>query len=683
MRNRGFTLLLLFAALFLNFHINVFAIENTTPASPYPDFAYIFTGRDKCESFNRKLFIFNLKLNKYVIKPINIGWAAIMPKYGMDRFQNVYTNMNFLERVMGSAFQKDFKTSRHEITRFFINTTIGVAGMYDPAKSIFKIESSDEDMQQALACCKRIKQGPYLVLPIVRGSIRDLIGQLLDYPLRPCSYIPIAGGAINAFFTMNELTSTQPLIKKLDLTYADPYEITRQIDGFSSYIKAKNIDKEDVLKVPSQEIIKVKNNDIITQLKPDILLSNFNPQSPTIDAMRTSLFEMPKQSKSAWADISPWNKCFEKSIKTASVSVNQDRNKYKYRYVLQKNKTSPLAIIYPSIGEGIYSDHAATLAKILYDEGYSVVIQGSAFHWEFIRSMPKGYKPGMPYQDASYLRLTTAKILDSLEKKKSYKFGKRIMIGTSFGAMTSLFTAAQEDTDNTLNIDKYVAINPPIEMFFALRELDKKCSDWKNDSGDIKQRAAITAEKVVQMTQELAKAKTTRKPDDPFPFNEDEAKLITAFVMKQKLSDVVFGIENCSRCKKSTLYNDVNKMSFYDYGAKYLFKDSHKAPQDYEYETSLYSIGNFLKQSPKYKIYHTLDDYYVNPAQLSWLKNQSGDKTVLFSNGSHLGFLYRKEFFNAFKKDTELEEQLSPEHTVNNQEPSVKPQEPAVAQKEL
>lgn len=669
MRNRGFTLLLLFAAIFLNFNASAFAIENTITENKYPDFAYEFTGKDSCESFNRKLFIFNLKLNKYIIKPINVVWASVMPKYGMDRFQCAYNNMNFMVRVMGSLLQKDFKTSKNEAKRFLVNTTIGVAGLYDPAKDIFKIQPSDEDMEQALAHYKKIKQGPYLVLPIVRGNIRDLIGQLLDYPLRPCSYVPVAGGAINAFFNINNLTYTQPLIKRLDLTYADPYEITRQIDGFTSYIKCKNIDRENVLQIPSQELVKIKNTATDNQLKADIELSNFNPQSPTIDAMRTSLFEMPKPSKSIWADISVWNRNFDKEIKTASVSVNKDRKNYKYRYILQKNKTSPLAIIYPSIGEGIYSDHAATIAKILYDEGYSVVIQGSAFHWEFIRSMPKGYKPGMPYQDASYLRLTTAKILDRLEQKKSYKFSRKIMVGTSFGAMTSLFTAAQEDKENTLNIDKYIAINPPIEMFFALRELDKKCADWKSDPTDIKQRAAITAEKVVRMTQQITEGKTTHKPDDPFPFTEDEAKLITGFVMKQKLSDVIFGIENCSRCKKSNLYDTVNKMSFYDYGAKYLFQDPKKTEQDYEYETSLYSIGNFLKQSPKYKIYHTLDDYYANTAQLNWLKNQSGEKTILFSNGSHLGFLYRKEFMDTFKKDTELTVQNQPDYTVKKEEP--------------
>lgn len=35
------------------------------------------------------------------------------------------------------------------------------------------------------------------------------------------------------------------------------------------------------------------------------------------------------------------------------------------------------------------SSHSVLLAKLFYDAGYSVVIQGSHFQWEFVKSMPK------------------------------------------------------------------------------------------------------------------------------------------------------------------------------------------------------------------------------------------------------------------------------------------------------
>jgi len=548
--------LIFVAAFFLNFYLNdaSFAIDNIILKNRYPDYAYEFCGKDTCEKFNRKLFIFNLKLNKYLIRPVNTVWASVVPKYGMDRLQNAYNNINFPVRVMGCLLQKDFKASKQETMRFLTNTTIGVGGFYDPAKNWFKIEPRQEDMEQVLAHYK-VKQGPYLVLPIVRGNVRDLIGQLLDYPLRPCSYIPIGGGIATAVFSINNTTYMQPIIKKIDESYADPYQIAKQIDGITKYIKNENLDRKDIFKekTSSQNIIKINNAVYNFGLTPDIMLNDYNPQSPFIDSMRTVMFESQNPNKSIWSDISVWNRNFNKKIKTSSVNIDSTRPNYKYRYILQKTKTSPLAILYPSIGEGINSDHSNVLAEILYNEGYSVIIQGSAFQWEFVKSMPKEYRPGLPSQDAKYLTIVSSKIINSLESKKAHKFDKKIIIGTSFGALTALFVAAQEDNINTLDVSNYISINPPIELFFALKQLDKHCEDWKNDPNDIKLRAAITAEKVVQTVQKISDKKSknlTKNKCESFPFTDDEAKLIIGFIMKQKLSDLVFAIENGSRSKK-------------------------------------------------------------------------------------------------------------------------------------
>lgn len=633
-----------------------FALESSKVKNVYPDYGYEFNGRDTCERFNRKLFIFNLKMNKYLIRPVNIVWASVMPKYGMDRIQCAYKNINYPVRVTSCLLQKDFKGSKQETIRFLTNTTLGFAGLYDPAKTKFKIEPRQEDMQQVLAYY-HIKKGPYLVLPVVRGNIRDLAGQALNCPFNPCSYVlgPFAVLASAAFF-INNTTYMQPLVKRIDDTYADPYEITKQIDGIERYIKNNNLDRKEVLKekTASQNIINISNVSEVPNLKADVNLNNFNPQTPLIDSMRTAIFDNQKLDYSIWSEMSLWNKAFNKRLKSASVCIDKTRPRYKYRYILrQTSKTTPLAILYPSIGDGINSDKSTVLAKILYDEGYSVIIQGSAFNWEFVKSMPKSYRPGLPYQDAKYLRMLTDKIINDVQVKHGYKFDNRILVGCSFGGLTALFVAAQEENQNVLGISKYITINPPIQIFFALKQLDKYSQDWKYDKSDIKMRAAITAEKVLETAQKMSDENYKNKPDQ-FNFTDDEAKLVVGFVMKQKLSDVVFAVENGSRSKKNECYNYVNNMSFYDYAQKYLFVNQNKPVEQFDYDSSLYSMANFLHESKKYKIYHSLDDYFVNLEQLVWLKDQAKDKAVYFSNGSHMGFLYRQEFLDQFKKDISL-----------------------------
>lgn len=650
----------------------------------YPDYSYEFCGKDKCENFNRKMFIFNSKLNKCVVRPVNTVWASIVPKYGMDKIQNAFTNIEYPIRLMSCLLQKDFKSSGTETLRFLTNTTLGLGGLYDPAKTRFKIEPRQEDMGQALAHL-RVKQGPYLVLPIVAsGNIRDLAGKLLDCPLNPSSYIigpiPMIAKSISV---VNKTTYMQTLIKAIDYTYADPYEITKQLQSVERYIKNANLDRKEVFaeKTASQNIIKISNVPENSNLKPDIKLNNYNPQGPLVDSMRTALFEDKTLNDPRWLELSVWNKTFGKKIKTSSVNIEPNRPNYNFRYVLQKDKSSPLAILYPSIGEGIMSHHPVVMAKILYDEGYSVVIQGSPFQWEFVKSMPVSYKPGLPYQDAKYLRMVTSKIINNLQDKNGYKFGKKVLIGTSFGALTSLFLAEQEESnkisdENVLDISKYIAINPPINLFFAQEQVDKYAQDWKNNPDDIKMRTAITAEKVIQVSQKISDENVKKSQSDleseicPLPFTDEEAKMIIGFILKQKLSDLVFTLENTPKSKKCELYKSVNNMSFDDYAQKYLQKPASNV-QDGSLEklycdTSLYSLANFLQNNEKYRIYHSVDDYFVSPEQLIWLKKQTKDKSVFFSNGSHLGFLYRKEFIDQLKKDVALQDVVPQETMLQN-----------------
>ena len=661
----------IFAVLFLQFDISAFALEEKEKCNIYPDFAYEFTGADKCEGFNRKLFVFNLRMNKYIVRPINTAWASVMPKCGMDRFKNVYENVQFPLRAASCALQKNFKGAGAETASFLINSTIGLGGMFTPAQTKFKIEHRDEDFGQVLAHYN-VKSGSYIVLPVVRGNVRDLVGKLIGCPFSPTMYLGPFGAAVNALFAVNNTTYSQPLFKKIDENYPDPYEIARLADGIERFIKNENLDRSDVFKekTASQNIIKVSKLSSPAMVKADVQLDGFNPQDPLTDSMRTSYYDNQKIDSSIWAEVSPWNKTFKKTLKTSSVIVFPNRAPYVFKYLLQKSKSSPLAILYPSIGEGLTSEKSTITAKLLYDKGYSVIIESSPFYWEFLKSMPEGYAPGLPQEDSKYLRLLTSKIIEYLETKKNHSFEEKILVGTSFGALTGLFTAAQEaeaakNGEKIIGISNYIAINPPVDIFFSLRQLDKYSQDWKKDSSDMKMKAAITVEKVVQVANQINQKEIKEMPEN-LPFTEDEAKLVISILMKQKLSDLIFTLKGYKRCQRCDICEISNKTTFYDYSKEFLFDKQGKTQKDFEYETTLYSIANYLQTADNYKIYHTLDDYFTNSEQLLWLKNICRDKAVYYSNGSHLGFLYRKEFLTSFEQDI----------TINNKVKTIKEENP-------
>lgn len=690
-KQKSFVSKVLLLAIVFNLVNPIFAEE--IPKCKYCDFSTMYVGEDKYEKFNRKMFNLNSKLNKYIARPVHIFWASLIPQYGIDRIQSVYHNIEYPKRVTSCLLQKDFQGAKTETKRFLTNTTFGLGGLFDPAKRFMKLKPVSENMDQALCKCK-MKSGSYMVMPILSSCCaRSLLGRTLEAALDPALYLasPITS-LIKFGFMVNKTSYMQPIAKMIESTYADPYDIAKKLYGMESYIKTKDLDRKDLLSTDAKVVntdsvvanipngnsedleylakllqeIKDEENSILggldelvegastgaaCELKPDIVLEDYKAQSPVVDSMRTSLFEVPNIHKSIWNELSIWNRSFANRIKTDSVNIYPERDDYKFRYILQKSKTAPLAILYPSIGEGINSHHSVVFAKLFYDAGYSVLIQGSHFQWEFAKSMPEGYCPGLPSIDADNLKLLTRKIIEKLEKENDCYFSDKVLVGTSFGAMATLFIGDKEFKNNTLGISKYIAISPPIELVYSIKQVDKNSEDLENIDDNSKHKTAITAAKILQIMEQK------KSPDFNFsemPFSEEEGKLITSFLMRQKLSDLIFTIENACKSGVCEVYGKINNLSYQDYAEQYLLRDSGGTLDDLVYDTSLFSIANFLKESPDYKIYHSMDDFLINKKQLEQLKLYSPSQVVCLNNGAHLGFLYRKEFIDSFKRDIAL-----------------------------
>ncbi len=72
------------------------------------------------------------------------------------------------------------------------NTTIGILGLFDPAKSL-GLERHEEDFGQTLGRYGA-KPGPYLMLPILGpSSVRDAFGSIVDAGLDPFNYAQFDG----------------------------------------------------------------------------------------------------------------------------------------------------------------------------------------------------------------------------------------------------------------------------------------------------------------------------------------------------------------------------------------------------------------------------------------------------------------------------------------------------------
>ena len=135
---------------------------------------------DPLEKINRVTFWFNDKLYFYLLKPVAKGYRWIMPDPLMLGVNNFFSNLASPIRIINAGLQGKFADAGNELTRFGVNTTIGIGGLFDTAKDHFNLKKKEEDTGQTLGFYG-IGPGPYLVLPFFGpSSFRDGIGLLAD-----------------------------------------------------------------------------------------------------------------------------------------------------------------------------------------------------------------------------------------------------------------------------------------------------------------------------------------------------------------------------------------------------------------------------------------------------------------------------------------------------------------------
>lgn len=142
---------------------------------------------DPLEPTNRYLFEVNYAADELLLKPLAGWYYAAVPNYGQDRIRNVLRNLNTPVTLANDLFQGEMERAETTAMRFLINSTVGVAGIWDVAAD-WGYPYHSEDFGQTLAV-HGSGEGPYFMVPILGPSNpRDLSGRVVDVFLDPMSY---------------------------------------------------------------------------------------------------------------------------------------------------------------------------------------------------------------------------------------------------------------------------------------------------------------------------------------------------------------------------------------------------------------------------------------------------------------------------------------------------------------
>ncbi|AGF79095.1 surface lipoprotein [Desulfocapsa sulfexigens DSM 10523] len=187
---------------------------------------------DPLEPMNRVFFEFNDKLYYWFLSPLNTAYTAILPwdiRFSIGNFVN---NLAAPIRLVNNLLQLKIKDAGVEISRFLINSTLGVFGFGDPAMLDFGLAPREEDFGQTLGYWG-VGEGVYLCVPIIGPSnVRDLVGFTADAYTHPMVYyideLYVSAGYY-AGSRVNLLSLNPEVYEDLKKYSLDPYVSMRQV----------------------------------------------------------------------------------------------------------------------------------------------------------------------------------------------------------------------------------------------------------------------------------------------------------------------------------------------------------------------------------------------------------------------------------------------------------------------
>ena len=198
---------------------------------------------DPFENLNRKTFEFNEKMDEKIAKPIAQTYSQLPPKIKKG-VSNFFDNLEEVDTFVNQLLQGKPKESINDLTRFLINTTIGLGGFIDVASKM-GLERHEEDFGQTLAVWG-VGQGPYIMLPILGPStLRDTLSRPVSSFLSVTFHmtetdVNIALKGMDAIETREKLLDVEALLS------GDKYAFVKDAYIQSIYYEIKDgVDVED------------------------------------------------------------------------------------------------------------------------------------------------------------------------------------------------------------------------------------------------------------------------------------------------------------------------------------------------------------------------------------------------------------------------------------------------------
>ena len=327
----------------------------------------------------------------------------------------------------------------------------------------------------------------------------------------------------------------------------------------------------------------------------------------------------------------------------------------------RQSHPAPLLFIVAGIGSTPFFGVAPYLASVFYRENFHVVILPSPMSWNFALSASRTGAPGYVPEDARDLYTIMQRTLEMLKDRYDLRITKIDFMGLSLGGLEGAFLSIIEADQKKIGIEKYLLVNPPIDLAYAVNKLDEWTALGNKFGRDKSQEIVSKAIAIVDSF-------SGEKQDDPEVFDrfikkfaiftKEEIQFLVAQSLQSQLPELIYATQAIDDQKiLSAPKNEMRKrleeakgLTLTDYNEKIglpLWRQQAAEPQanleSFIERGSLTHTLDRLRGNPKVHIMHNADDILINRKSIEELKETLRDRVILYPYGGHLGNLWYPE----------------------------------------
>ena len=568
---------------------------------------------DPIEGFNRCSWAVNDWLFRSVIYPFSVGYTFIAPEPVRTKISNAGHNLTYPVRLVNNCLQGKWSGAWAETERFGVNSTVGLGGLFDTATH-WKIGRSDEDFGQTLG---HWGNGPgiFLMLPLAGPSNgRDALGLIADWPLDICFWLGYAAphelwpSCVRPGFGVNDLSGQAAMYKRQLDSLVDPYQALRTLYSL-------NRERLIIDYLPSQG-------------------GNFDPD-PTVGAV---LFK-------------PNSPDFLNQARTRKILIPATGKKLAYNVWLQK-KPAPVVYYLPGLGSYRLDQSALAYADMMYRHGYSVVVFSNPFQKDFMEHASTLAVPGYGPADCDDVVSVLKLIRADMQKWQGDKITGNYLTGVSHGGYFTLMIAQREAAGKLggLTFDRYVAVEPPVQLSGALHALDEMFDAplaWPANER--------SHDMIVAINKALYFAQNGLDVSGDIPLTREESEFLIGLVFRYTLMSVIVDSQrrdnlgvlkvNPGTFVRQKSYEEIRQIDYAGYMDRfvipYLIKTGHGTDRDTLLAaTDLEQGTDYLRNNPKVRVQICADDFLLSHQDISWYRTNLGTNLTVYPEGGHLGNLH-------------------------------------------